>query len=90
MLDEIIHIPFGDIDALESVLDETVAGVIVEPIQGEGGVVVTDLRLFEVAMVATKAEVCRRIFGLLVEHAAGSVVGSGGPKAFALALFDCR
>lgn len=40
MLDEIIHIPFGDIDALESVLDETVAGVIVEPIQGEGGVVV--------------------------------------------------
>ena len=40
MLDEVVHIPFGDIEALAQVIDETVAGVIVEPIQGEGGVVV--------------------------------------------------
>ncbi len=40
MLEEVTHIPFGDVDALKLVIDETVAGVIVEPIQGEGGVVV--------------------------------------------------
>lgn len=40
MLDEVIHIPFGDVDALERVMDKTIAGVIVEPIQGEGGVII--------------------------------------------------
>ena len=40
MMGEIVHIPFGDVDALAHVVDETIAGVIVEPIQGEGGVVV--------------------------------------------------
>ena len=40
MLDEVIHIPFGDVDALKRVMDGSVAGVIVEPIQGEGGVIV--------------------------------------------------
>nr|WP_323961968.1 acetylornithine transaminase [Arthrobacter sp. JZ12] len=32
------HLPFNDIDALESALDETVAAVVLEPIQGEAGV----------------------------------------------------
>ncbi len=31
-------VPFGDIQALAEVLDETVAAVVVEPIQGEGGI----------------------------------------------------
>lgn len=31
-------VPYGDLRALEEVLDETVAAVIVEPIQGEGGI----------------------------------------------------
>jgi acetylornithine aminotransferase len=34
----VVHIPFGDIDALEAVVDETVAAVFLEPIQGEAGV----------------------------------------------------
>ena len=34
------HVPFDDIVALESALDDTVAGVVLEPIQGEAGVVV--------------------------------------------------
>jgi len=34
------HVPFADTSALESALDDTVAAVLVEPIQGEGGVVV--------------------------------------------------
>ncbi|GAB3244676.1 aspartate aminotransferase family protein [Arthrobacter pigmenti] len=32
------HIPFGDVQALEAAVDENVAAVIVEPIQGEAGV----------------------------------------------------
>lgn len=32
------HIPFGDVDALAAAVDESVAAVIVEPIQGEAGV----------------------------------------------------
>ena len=31
------HLPFGDMAALEAVVDETTAAVIVEPVQGEGG-----------------------------------------------------
>lgn len=31
-------VPFGDVQALAEVLDETVAAVVVEPIQGEGGI----------------------------------------------------
>jgi predicted acetylornithine/succinylornithine family transaminase len=34
------HVPFGDIDALKAALDPSVAAVILEPIQGEGGVMV--------------------------------------------------
>ena len=32
------HVPFGDLDALGSAVDGTVAAVLIEPIQGEGGV----------------------------------------------------
>jgi len=38
MLEGVRHVPFDDLDALDSVLDDSVAAVIVEPIQGEGGV----------------------------------------------------
>ncbi|WP_298130911.1 acetylornithine transaminase [Micropruina sp.] len=36
---EVIFVPYGDSDALAAVLDDTVAAVIVEPVQGENGVV---------------------------------------------------
>ena len=32
------HIPYGDVDALRAAVDETVAAVFIEPIQGEAGV----------------------------------------------------
>ena len=34
------HVPFDDVSALEAALDETFAAVLLEPIQGEAGVVV--------------------------------------------------
>ncbi len=34
------HVPFGDLDALEAAVDERTCAIIVEPIQGENGVVV--------------------------------------------------
>ncbi|PNI09317.1 acetylornithine transaminase [Arthrobacter sp. AFG7.2] len=34
----VVHIPFGDVEALKDAIDETVAAVFLEPIQGEAGV----------------------------------------------------
>ncbi len=34
------HVPFGDVAALEAAVDEQTAAVILEPIQGEGGILV--------------------------------------------------
>jgi ornithine--oxo-acid transaminase len=34
-----VHVPFGDVDAIAAVIDENTAAVLIEPIQGEAGVV---------------------------------------------------
>ncbi len=34
----VIHVPFGDLEAVAARLDDSVAAVLVEPVQGEGGV----------------------------------------------------
>jgi acetylornithine/N-succinyldiaminopimelate aminotransferase len=36
----VVHIPFGDVAALEAAIDDETAAFVVEPIQGENGVVV--------------------------------------------------
>jgi putrescine aminotransferase len=38
LLERVVHVPFGDAEALAAALDSEVAAFIVEPIQGEGGV----------------------------------------------------
>jgi putrescine aminotransferase len=40
LVPEIVHVPYGDLNALAAVMNDTVAAVIVEPIQGEGGIIV--------------------------------------------------
>ncbi len=39
MCREFTHVPFGDIGALKSAIDDKTAAVMLEPIQGEGGIV---------------------------------------------------
>ena len=39
LLDGFIHLPFGDHDALKAAIDDTVGAIVVEPIQGEGGII---------------------------------------------------
>lgn len=36
----IVHVPYGDLDAVRPMLDDETAAMIVEPIQGEGGIIV--------------------------------------------------
>lgn len=38
LLNGFSHVPFGDIEALEAAITEKTAAVILEPIQGEGGI----------------------------------------------------
>jgi acetylornithine/N-succinyldiaminopimelate aminotransferase len=38
LLPGFVHVPFGDHDALDSAITETTAAILVEPIQGEGGI----------------------------------------------------
>lgn len=40
---DIIHIPFNDINAVKAVIDDETCAVILEPVQGEGGLTPADL-----------------------------------------------
>jgi ornithine--oxo-acid transaminase len=54
-------IPFGDADALEAAITDNTAAFLVEPIQGEGGIVVPPR-----GYLARCAEICRRRNVLLI------------------------
>ena len=46
MPDGFRHVPWGDLDALANAVDPTVGAVLIEPVQGEGGVNVADAEYF--------------------------------------------
>ena len=39
MLPGFVHVPFGDNDAVRAAVDESTAAILLEPVQGEGGIV---------------------------------------------------
>jgi len=71
------HLPFDDLEALKAAMDETVAAVIVEPVQGEGGI----RPLSDVYMKALRAA-CDEVGALLILDEIQCGVGRTG-KLFA-------
>lgn len=52
---EVVHVPFGDVEALRSAVTEDTALLIVEPVQGENGVVVPPDGYLSAAREITRA-----------------------------------
>lgn len=61
LLPEVHHVPYGDAAALQEVVDERTAAVLLEPIQGEGGVIIPPPGYLRAAR-----EACSRAGALLV------------------------
>jgi acetylornithine/N-succinyldiaminopimelate aminotransferase len=61
LLEGFRYVPFNDLQSLETSLDTSVCAVMVEPIQGEGGVVMPDLKYLE-----KLSEICRERDILLI------------------------
>ncbi|WAW11192.1 acetylornithine/succinyldiaminopimelate transaminase [Oxalobacter vibrioformis] len=76
------HIPYNDIDAAHAVMDDDVCAVIVEPVQGEGGVMPATT-----AFLQTLRELCDRHNALLIYDEIQSGMGRTG-KLFAYMDYD--
>lgn len=67
------HVPFGDADALRAAITPNTAAFLVEPIQGEGGIVVPPE-----GYLARAAEICRNANVLLIADEIQSGLGRTG------------
>jgi succinylornithine aminotransferase len=70
---EISHIPYNDIEAARAAIGDDVCAVIVEPIQGEGGVIPGDP-----AYLQALRELCDKVGALLIFDEVQSGVGRTG------------
>jgi acetylornithine/succinyldiaminopimelate/putrescine aminotransferase len=57
----VVHVPYNNLDALDGAVDDSVAAIVLEPIQGEGGINVPDA-----GYLAAAAEIAHRNGALLV------------------------
>lgn len=73
-----VHVPFNDINAVNAVIDDDTAAVIIEPIQGEGGIIVPDGNY----LIALR-ETCDRVGALLICDEVQTGLGRTG-KMFAV------
>jgi acetylornithine/LysW-gamma-L-lysine aminotransferase len=83
MLPGFRHIPFDDLDALDAAMDDTVAAVIVEPIQGEAGV-----RVPADGFLAGVRERCTAGGALLILDEIQTAFRTGAPFAFSATAAD--
>jgi putrescine aminotransferase len=73
------HVPFDDVDALAAEIDDNTAGIIVEPVQGEGGIIVP-----KDAYLPAVRELCNRKGILLILDEVQTGMGRTGY------LFACQ
>lgn len=67
------HLPFGDLDALRAALDDDVAALVVEPVQGEAGV-----RPLPAGYLAAARDLTREVGALLIVDEVQTGVGRTG------------
>lgn len=82
LLPEFIHLPFNDIATLEQEMDERVAAIMVEIVQGEGGV-----RQANEAFLQKIAELCKQYGALFIVDEVQTGIGRTG-TAFAYQHFS--
>ncbi len=81
LLPGFVHVPFNDLDALEAALNERTCAVMLEPVQGEGGVYPAD-----VAYLRGVRELCDRYGVLLILDEVQTGMGRTG-SLFAFQLY---
>lgn len=77
LLPEFVHVPFNNYEALEHIIDSKTAGVILEPILGEGGVIPAD----KTYLKRVRA-LCRRRNALFILDEVQTAIRTGSWFAF--------
>jgi acetylornithine/N-succinyldiaminopimelate aminotransferase len=70
---DIVHVPFNDLAAVKAVMDDHTCAVVMEPIQGEGGITAADA-----AFLKGVRELCNKYQALLVFDEVQSGMGRSG------------
>ncbi|GKX64598.1 bifunctional acetylornithine/succinyldiaminopimelate transaminase [Pragia fontium] len=70
---DIVHIPFNDLDAVKAVIDDHTCAVVLEPVQGEGGITPVDAEFLRGVR-----ELCDQYNALLVFDEVQSGMGRTG------------
>ncbi len=78
LIPEFIHVPFNDISAMEQAIDDNTAAVILEPVQGEGGIYVADNHYLQ-----SVQKLCQKYGALLILDEVQTGFGRTG-KLFAM------
>ncbi len=81
---DIIHVPFNDLDAVKAVIDDHTCAIVVEPIQGEGGIVPATP-----AFMQGLRQLCDEHQALLVLDEVQTGMGRSG-KLFACEHYDVK
>ena len=73
LLNDFVHVPYGDVEAVRQAVDENTAAVILEPIQGEGGIIVPPA-----GYIKAVKEICEAKGALLIADEVQTGIGRTG------------